>query len=310
MGTWWATELEKRSNGRVKVDYYFSQALVKSADSLDAITHGIADVQFIASGYFPTKLPLVGGLDLIYQTESYWVISMAFKEMCETYEPFQKMYRDNNIVLVAPNCASEVCMAANTPIKTLEDLQGKKMRAFGLMNDAMKMLGATAVAMPLPEVYEALERGTLDGATGFPYHLLTSFKIYEVAKYITDPGIGCYATGGYFMNLDVWDKLPDDIRSIINELYAEYPTKRTEIVDKELRETTDTMIAAGNEIYCLPPEEVARWKAKVVPMIYDDWVEKMEAQGYDGREVLDIYQKLVEKYTPLDKYQHPYPCDS
>jgi len=36
--------------------------------------------------------------------------------------------------------------------------------------------------MPLPEVYEALERGTLDAVTGIPYHLISNFKFQEVAK--------------------------------------------------------------------------------------------------------------------------------
>lgn len=307
MGKWWGSELETRSNGRVKVEYYFSQALVKTMDTLPAVTKGIADVQFFAPGYFPTQLPLTGGLDLIYQTESNWIQSECFNEMAETYPPFQKMLKDNNIKVMSCMGASEVVAGSTKPLRTLEDLQGLKMRAMGLMNKAIEILGATPVAMPLPEVYEALERGTLDAFTGVPYHLTVAFKLCEVTKYIVDPGIGAYATGGYFMNLDTWNELSDDIKEIINEINQEFPDVSAEIGNEVLQKTTETLLAAGNDIYSLPPDEIARWKAKLVPRIYDDWTGDMEAKGLPGRELLDKYHELIKKYEPYDKYISPYP---
>jgi TRAP-type C4-dicarboxylate transport system substrate-binding protein len=307
LGKWWGTELEKRSNGKVKVQYFFAEALVKTMDSLPAVSSGIADVQFFAPGYFPTQMALSGVSDLLFQTQSNWVSAKAYNEMAETYSPFQKMMKDNKIKLVSIWPASEVVMISGKPIKALDDLKGKKIRAMGLMNKAMKMLGATPVAMPLPEVYEALERGTIDGVTGLPYHLVVSFKMQEAAKNLINPGLGCYASGGYFMNLNTWNKLPDDIKKIVTQLNWEFPDVAIKMQSELHKKTTDTLLKAKCNIYSLPADEIARWRAILVPAIYDDWIKDMESKGLPGAETLKKYQELVKKYTPQDKYMSPYP---
>jgi TRAP-type C4-dicarboxylate transport system substrate-binding protein len=307
LGKWWGTEVDKRTNGRVEVQYFFAESLVKTMDSLPAVSSGIADVQFFAAGYFPSQLPLSGGPDLIYQTRSNWVFAKAYNEMGETFPPYQKMFKDNNILLMSSWPASEVVIISSKPIRTLADLKGKKIRAMGLMNVAMKMLGATPVAMPLPEVYEALERGTIDFVTGIPYHLVVSFKLHEAAKYLINPSIGCYASGGYFMNLKTWNNLPDDIKKIIKKINEEFPDVGANMSNEILKKTTDTLLKAKVDIYSLPPEEVAKWKAVLVPHIYDDWVKQMEAKGLPGKETLAKYQELVKKYEKNDKYVSPYP---
>ena len=306
LGKWWGTELEKRSNGRVKVQYFFAEALVKTMDSLPAVSSGIADVQFFAAGYFPTQMALSGVSDLIFQTQSNWVSAKAYNEMAEAYPPFQKMMKDNNIKLVSIWPASEVVMISAKPIKTLDDLKGKKIRAMGLMNKAMKMLGATPVAMPLPEVYEALERGTIDAVTGLPYHLVVAFKMHEAAKNLINPGLGCYASGGYFMNLNTWSKFPDDIKKIVTQLSQEFPDVAIKMQGELHKKTTDTLLKAKCNIYSLPANEVARCKAILVPAIYDDWIKDMESKGLPGTETLKKYQELLRKYTPQDKYVSPF----
>ena len=307
MGRWWGSEVEKRTNGRVKVQYYFAESLVKTMDSLGAVSSGIADVQFFAPGYFPTQLPLSGGPDLIYQTRSNWVFAKAYNEMAHSFPPFVKMLKDNNILLMSSLPASEVVLLSAKPVKTLADIKSKKVRAMGLMNNAMKSLGATPVAMPLPEVYEALERGTIDAVTGLPYHLVVAFKLQEAAKHLVNPGIGCYASGGYFINLKTWAKLPDDIKQIIAKINDEFPDVAANMSNEQLKQTTETLLKAKVDIYSLPPDEVAKWKAILVPGVYDDWTKQMEAKGLPGKETLAKYQELIKKYEKSDKYVSPYP---
>jgi len=310
MNKWWASELERRTDGQVKVDCYFSGALVKTQDCLPAVSKGIADVQLVGHGMFPTQLPLFGGLDLVYQTTSFWVQEKCLIELTDTYAPLQKELEENNIIPMFGQSTGEVVIGANKPLKTLDDLQGQKIRGYGLLNQAMEILGASPVAIPITEVYEALERGTIDACTGVSYVAARSFKFHEVAKTIIDPGIGCYAAANYYMNLDTWNKLPKDVKEIIKQLNKDYLVERTKLQNQQLKETTETLIANENDIYCLPADEVERWKAKLVPKIYDDWVSEMEAKGLPGRELLDLYHELIEKYEKIDEYENPYPCPS
>jgi len=303
---WWGDEIEKKSNGAVKIEYYFAQALVKTMDSLPAVSSGIADIQFVADGYYPSQLPLIGGLHLLYQSDSGYLMDKACTEMHASYPPFQKMMKDNNLKFLISLSAGEVAMASIKPIKKLEDLKGKKVRAMGLMNDAMKMLGATPVAMPLPEVYEALERGTLDAVTGIPYHLIAAFKFQEVAKHIVGVRMGCYASGGYYMNLDVWNELPDNIKQIIDETNAVLPERYADMTNQLFGKITGKLRDANCTFYTLPDEEVERCKNILLPKIYEDWTKKMDKRRLPGQETLNVYRRLVEKYQPQDKYESPF----
>ena len=303
---WWGDQIEKKSNGAVKMEYYFAQALVKTMDSLPAVSSGIADIQFVAEGYYPSQLPLIGGLHLLYQSDSGYLMDKACTEMHASYAPFQKMMKDNNIKYLMSMSAGEVAMASIEPIEKLEDLKGKKVRAMGLMNDAMKLLGATPVAMPLPEVYEALERGTLDAVTGIPYHLIGTFKFHEVAKNVVGVRMGCYASGSYYMNLDVWKALPENIKQIITETNAGIPDRYADMTNRLYKKNTSQLRDARCVFFTLPDEEVAKCKTILVPKIYDDWVKKMEKRKLPGQETLDVYRQLVKKYQPEDKYQSPF----
>ena len=307
MGKWWGTELEKRSNGRVKIDYFFAASLVKTEDSLPSVSKGIADVQFVQNGYFPTQLPLAGAVDLIYQTKSFWVASKCFNEMSETYSPIQKMLKDNNIKNISSLFASETVIGANKPITKLEDLKGLKIRAMGPLGDVLLKLGSTPVSMTLPEVYEALSRGTIDAFSAIPYQMLSAYKLSEVTKYVIDPSFGCYASGGYYMNLDTWNKLPDDIKSIVNQIDSEFVDKTAETANPLLKSTTELLLKNGANISTLSSEEQTRWKSVLLPGIYDTYIKKMTDQGLPGKETMDLYQNLIKKYAPQDKYIIPYP---
>lgn len=306
MGKWWGNEIEKRSNGRVKVSYYYAQALVKTMDSLPAVSKGISDVQFVGDNYYPTNLALVEGTHLLYQTSSCYVMGKGYMEMCRTYPPVQKMLKDNNVKYIMCTPAQETIIASVKPIRTLEDVKGMKIRAMGHMNESIRLLGATPVAMPSTSVYEALERGTIDAITSIPYSLNVAFKFHEVAKYMVNPYLGCYTTGGYYMNLDTLNKLPVEIQKIINDLVGEYLDAYLEMVNEASNKTTKAMLAANCDIYSLTPAEADRWKAKIVPQIYNDWIEKVEKKGLPGREFLELYHKLIKKYTPMDKYHSPF----
>jgi hypothetical protein len=72
------------------------------------------------------------------------------------------------------------------------------------------------------------------------------------------------------------------------------------------KKTTDTLLKAKCNINSLPANEISKWKAILVPAIYDDWTKDMESKGLPGKETLKKYQELVKKYAPQDKYLSPF----
>ena len=108
------------------------------------------------------------------------------------------------------------------------------------------------------------------------------------------------------MNLNTWNKLPDDIKKIIAQFNQELPDVAAKMQTDLQKKTTDALLKAKCDTYTLPANEVAKWKAILVPAIYDDWTKDMSSKGQPGKETLQKYQELVKKYTPQDKYVSPF----
>jgi TRAP-type C4-dicarboxylate transport system substrate-binding protein len=105
---------------------------------------------------------------------------------------------------------------SNTPVRAPEDLNGLKMRSFGLdATQLLSQLGASPVTMSSQEVYQAMQRGTIDGCLTGPSSVLGR-KLFEVTKYGTNGAIvrlPFIATASSLW----WDGLPDDTKAAVHE---------------------------------------------------------------------------------------------
>ncbi len=94
------------------------------------------------------------------------------------------------------------------PVKTMEDLKGMKIRTIaGPSVDMLKALGAVPVVMPMPDVYMALQKGTLDGVMA-DWEPIQGFRFHEVAKYVTTNTPFSYSLFTLIMNKDKFNSLP------------------------------------------------------------------------------------------------------
>ncbi len=102
------------------------------------------------------------------------------------------------------------------PLYGINDLKGLKMRAAGLAADSFTALGASIVTVPGGEVYQALERGVIDAAE-FTFPTVNyAYGFHEVTKYLCV--LPTYSGGGFYdwiANSKAWQKLPDDLKKIV-----------------------------------------------------------------------------------------------
>ena len=107
-------------------------------------------------------------------------------------------------------------------IKKLEDLKGMKIRCTGMAAKIVQALGATPVAMPMGDTYDALSRGVVDGSMA-PQEALQGWKWGEVVKFTIENFGSSYSTGMFVvMNKEKWNSLPPDIQKIIEQINEEY----------------------------------------------------------------------------------------
>ena len=98
-----------------------------------------------------------------------------------------------------------------------DDMAGLRIRTGGGQpSEIVKSLGAVPVALAVPETYNAMERGVVDG-TILPYEAAKAFKLAEVEKHVV--AINIFTTSQFtIMNLDKYNALPADLRAVIDEL--------------------------------------------------------------------------------------------
>ena len=294
-------EVSKETNGLLTFEYFFAGSLVNSGDCLDSVSNGLVDIAFVPEGFFETQFYPTFVATIPYTTTSEWVTNKALYEMFQTYEPFQKMCDAQNVVNLGVVAPSELSLCSNKKLETLEDLAGLKIRAMGAVNADMAKLGATPVALQASEIYEALERSTVNAATGIPITLAVSYKLEEIVDYFIFTGYGMYTTSSIYMNKSVYESLPDAYKQAFKTVYERFVDEYSseEWMGGALKESVEAIKAAGGEIVILSDEEQAKWAEKL-SVDAQEFVETANSYGYNGQEILDTYRALVEKYKPND----------
>ncbi|MDE0350481.1 MAG: TRAP transporter substrate-binding protein, partial [Gammaproteobacteria bacterium] len=177
-------------------------------------------------------------------------------------------------------------------VRTLEDIKGLEVRAASQTVAAMlEALGAVPVGMPVPQVYEALARGVVEGAM-VPWTIMRPFRLHEVTRHHTEVGLGC-TPFVLAMNRTRYEGLPADVRRLLDDSTGMTLAQRLGRIWQEDEEVGREMARQhGHPVIPLAEAERARWRTATAPVV-DAWVEKVDAMGYDGRALLAEARRLI-----------------
>jgi TRAP-type C4-dicarboxylate transport system substrate-binding protein len=297
----WLKEIEKASNGRVKIERYYSEALAKGTDAWMALKTGVADIAWCSQGYWPGLTPLSDVMALPFLPfKSGRQAGGILWKLREKYPELQKEYADVHVLLM--HCTPPFSLiTTKKQVKTMEDLKGLKLRMLaGPPTDAFKALGAIPLLIGMSEVYMAMQKGTIDGM-GVPLGVLEIFNLYEVIKYWTHvPLTTAYITVS--MNKAKWNSLPPDIQNAIMSISG-YEGSRTyahnyhDSYDLPVRKEMEEFVKKGGhkvEEYTLPKAELDRWIKTGGKPVWDSWVDTIEAKGLPAKNLLADVLKLIE----------------
>jgi TRAP-type transport system periplasmic protein len=183
----------------------------------------------------------------------------------------------------------------NKAVKKLEDLKGLKIRSTGMSAEVVSALGGTPVPMPMPDSYQALQKGVVDGSV-HPTETNKGWKIGEVVKYATFAYPAAYTTTFFVaMNKSKWNSLDAKDQQLIEGINKEWAVKHGEAWDSSDVEGTEFFKSQkGNEIIQLDDAEAARWGAAVAPVI-DAYAKKLSEQGVDGKAVITTIEASLKK---------------
>jgi len=289
-----AAEIERRTEGRVKFTLYPVGTLISPVEMYEGVVKGATDIGHSCPAYTRGRFPLQEVLELpgLYPFNAV-VTSRVGDDFCRKFKPEE--FADTHLLYLHVHIPGTI-MTVDKPVRTLEDLKGMRIRATGIAAELVEALGAVPVPMPASDAYDALQKGVIDGTVGSP-NMLKGWRFAEVTNYTTiAPGAG-YVTGFFVaMNLDKWNSLPKDIQKVFDEVSKESAEYHGQAWNEMEIEGYKFAKELGHTFITLPPEELARWHERVIPL-HDKYVQSVEDKGLPGKEALDYCKEQAEKYS-------------
>jgi TRAP-type transport system periplasmic protein len=295
----WFSKVEEATKGRVKIEPYWSQTLVKGTDAWNAVKTGIADMGWCAHGFWPDMTPLADVINLPtlgFKTGDKG--SEVLWKLYEKYPEFQRQYKDVH-ALILHTSAPFFLVTVKKQVKTLEDLKGMKIRALGgVATDQLKALGAIPVLIPMSDTYMALDKGVIDGMS-VGWEATYSFRLYEIVKYYTMVPLSGSGVDSVPMNKQKWESIPKDLQQTITGISGLEASKfwGRNFFDTAEGAVLDKVKQGNHQMtrYTPPPEELQRW-IKASEPVATDWVKKTEAKGFSSaQQVLNSAMEMSKE---------------
>ncbi|WP_299876434.1 TRAP transporter substrate-binding protein [uncultured Sulfitobacter sp.] len=292
----WADNVEKDSEGRIKVERYPSMQLGgKPPELMDQAIDGVADIVWTVVGYTPGRFPRTEVFELPFLVTDAKAASAAYWQMFETH---MKDTEFKDVHILGTWVHGPGLIHANKEIRTPADMTGMKLRGGSrLASKLIEQLGGTPVGMPVPAIPEGLSKGVIDGAT-IPWEVTKALKVPELVTNHTEfTGNMLYTlTFVLAMNKDRYEGLPDDLKKVIDDNsgleFSVFAGGTMEASDGPSRKLA---VDAGNNIVALNAEETQVWIDAAAP-IYDQWLADMTEKGIDGQALIDEARGLINGY--------------
>jgi TRAP-type C4-dicarboxylate transport system substrate-binding protein len=286
----WAQEVEKRTNGEVKVQTFPGGTLLAAKNIFDGVISGTADIGNFAMSYQPGRFPVSEAVDLPVGFKSAKVASLVLYDLIDKYKPkeFEKVK-----ILTLFTCPPADFMTSR-PVKSLKDLKGMELRSSGTGAQIVKTLGAIPVAMPQSETPEAIQKGVVKGMVS-SMEILKDFNFAAYCPFATDANL-FVVSFAVVMNMDKWNALPANVKKVFDDLRVEQAGWTGEYVDNHVKEALDwSKEKYKHQVINLPAEEKAQIAKLLNPMI-QDYVKRVSAQGLPGDKIVKDMYSLKAKY--------------
>lgn len=286
----WAKEVEKRTNGKVKIQTYPASTLLGAKNMFRGVVKGQADIGCISMSYQPGVFPFSFSCNLPVGFTSATVASLTLWDLYQKYQP--KEFSRVKVLTMFTSAPSHIM--SKTPVRSLADLEGYEVRASGTLAKVMAKLGSTPVAMPMPEVPEALQKGVIEGfVTSF--EVLKDMNFAEGCRYETYMDLPVYPFA-VIMNKRAWDGLDDDVKKVMNDLGREQALWTGQYMDQHVIEALDWSKKKYDiELIHLSPEQYAIAQDKIAPLV-QEWQDTANKDGLPAEKILLDLQALKAKY--------------
>lgn len=276
---WFATEIESRTNGRIKLDIQHNGVLCSQGTEFDALESGICDIAVASLSSNIDRWPSLGWVIVPGMFSTYTQQSACLKAVQEAgYIDADVEANDVQVLWWQPAECFNFALT-KTKVESLSDLKGLKIGYAGGSDIAnvLNTIGATAVGTNPADFYMSLSTGVIDGFVN-PARYMYDAQFYEVVSYMP-VGIACGASNNsVYMSNSAFNSLPDDLKEIFKEVCAEAGEHFLNNAANLYSNEYELLTEAGCECYDLGEDVISEYTS-VCAELSNGWVSAQEAAG-------------------------------
>jgi len=286
----WKEEIEKRTNGKVKVKTFPGGTLLGAKNMMEGVIDGAADIGCMVFSYHPGRFPLLEGVDLPIGFINSEVANAVLFDLFKKYYPKSL----DKVKVLTLFTAPPADFISKTAINTLADLKGMEIRTTGGATKTVELLGGIPVAMPQSEVPQAMQKGIIKGSLT-SIEVLKDLNFAEYCPYTTKVYLQT-TSFAVIMNKDKWNALPEDVKKIIEDYSREHSIWTGRYIDNHVNEAVKwSKEKYDHKVIELSKEERKLLEKKLQPVI-DTWLKDTSAKGLPANEFYKELQELKNKY--------------
>lgn len=300
----WAERVSDLTDGKVRVEFHYSQSLVRADEAVQATLDGRADLAQVGSIYAASDLSMYTVIELPFETKNPETHMRTIQRMYEESDQYREDFDRQGVRLLFPLPLGSMMMGLKSPAESPDDLRGRSIRSGGLASEVLLTKGMNPVAMTATDIYESMERGVVDGYTALAIANLPAFGLTRVSPYAVDPGLGAYSSSIVVINADLFDSMPEEYQEALLEASTTAIDIGLEEMDAAGKVACDELRESGTVFSAFPDEEVKEWAAETTTA--DDWVRRYTERGYDAQAVLDDYRAIIAEEEDKSIYSDPF----
>jgi TRAP-type C4-dicarboxylate transport system substrate-binding protein len=298
LSEWWVPEVTKRAaaaNITINWKEAYAGSLLKPTMVLEGTRDGITDIGFEPTIFHPDKLPLEQVSFITpFTTSNVVQVGKAIEQLHRVIPQYRAQYDKYNVVRLAGSSYDSYELFTTTPVKSFDDLKGKKIATAGAALQWLRGTPAAPVQSNMMLYYNSAKTGVIDGFIIFP-SAVKGMKYPEAAPNLTIVGFGAQYAAALLVNKNAWAKLPPELQKIMQETAAEWGAK----ADAMMQDLGDEGIKAtsgfpNGQVYRFTRDEQTKW-AKAMPNIAKEWAERVDKQGLPGSQALAAYMAEIRK---------------
>ena len=182
---WLADEIHERTQGQLVLRTSFGGSLISARNVLRGVSAGVADLGTIVAAYTPAQFERYRVADLPVGDDDPWVGLRAAYDLATGEAEILEEFRREGVLYLSNLSSTTLILACRFPVTGVEDFQGLRMRAVPPHDQVFRSLGAVVVGLPIPEVYQALDRELIDCTQTYWLSVL-AYRHFEPAPELTE----------------------------------------------------------------------------------------------------------------------------